>query len=388
MRPAAVTTILVSLAAACGGAGGEASKPIEAPPPPSTATASASSETTPPPPGGASSAKPSMQELQKTLIGSVAEAINAHDAAKFAANYADDASLAVAGFPDPIKGKDGVQADAKKSFDAFPNTKIAFARVWGKNDLLVSEWFVTGTHSGEFMGVKPTDKPVGYVGLSVTWVNADGKIKEEHRYFDAATLFAQLGAAPKNVKARAVPALPASIEWHWSKADASEDKDVDGAKALYAATEKKDEKSFTELVTDDIVWDDAMAPAATRGKAEMVKGFKQFTTAFPDLKMATSNAWGIEDFAIAEYTLNATNKAPFMGLPVAKKPVALHGADVIQLRDGKIVKGWSYGNGAELLVQVGAMKPPGAAPPPKDPKAPAKAGAKPDAKPPAPPKKP
>src|SRR5262249_18298497 len=160
--------------------------------------------------------------------------------------------------------------------------------------------------------------PVGYVGLSVAWTNADGKVREEHRYFDAATMFAQMGSAPKTVKARPIPAMPSSIEWHWAKADASEDKAVDVAKAGYAAFEKKDEKAFGDLLVDDVTWDDATAPALTRGKAEMLKGFKKFTGAFPDMRFTANNVWGIEDFAIAEATVNATNKASFMGLPVAK----------------------------------------------------------------------
>jgi steroid delta-isomerase-like uncharacterized protein len=296
-------------------------------------------------------------------VGAIADAINAHDPAKFAASYADDATLTVAGFPEPIKGKDAIQADTKKYVDAFPNVKFAFARAWGKNEVLVTEWVVNGTHSGEFMGMKATEKPVGYTGLSIASVNPDGKIKEEHRYFDVGTMLAQMGMAPKGVKARAVPQLPSSVEWHWSKGD--EDKPVDVTKALYAATEKKDEKAFGDLVTDDIMWDDAMAPAPTKGKGDMLKGLKQFTAAFPDLKMTTSNAYGVEDFALVEYTLTGTNKASLMGLPIAKKPVTLHGADVVLIKDGKVAKGWTYCNGAELLVQVGAMKPPGA-PPAKD----------------------
>jgi steroid delta-isomerase-like uncharacterized protein len=235
--------------------------------------------------------------------------------------------------------------------------------------VLALEWVASGTQSGEFMGAKASEKPIGYTALSIVWVNPDGKIKEEHRYIDLATVLAQIGAGAKGMKARAVPPLPPSVEWHWSKGDASEDKAVDATRALYAATEKKDEKAFGELLTDDVVWDDAMAPAATRGKVEMQKGLKQFTSAFPDLKMASTSALGVEDFAIVEYTLTGTNKAPFMGLPVAKKPVMLHGADVVQIKDGKIAKGWSYGNGAELLAQVGALKPPA---PPKDAKAPPK----------------
>src|SRR5262249_29658107 len=147
MRSSFGTVLFSVFAAACGG-GSDATKPVEAPPPPSLTPAPSASDTgSAAPGGGASLPKPSMQEMEKTLVGSVADAINAHDAAKVAANYAEDATLTVAGMPEAIKGRDAIQADAKKEFDAFPNTKFAFSRVWGKNDVLVSEWVVNATQS-------------------------------------------------------------------------------------------------------------------------------------------------------------------------------------------------------------------------------------------------
>ncbi len=366
MRTIYGTLVLGILVSACGG-GGEATKPVEAPPAPTVASAAPTTTAEPAPAATAAPApaKASLQDMEKAVVTSVADALNAHDPAKFTALYADDAVLVEAGTPEPIKGKENIQTTTKKWLDAFPNTKFGFSRAWGKNDVVVTEWVTNGTHSGEFNGLKATEKPVGYQGLSVVWVNTDGKVKEEHRYYDVGTLLAQVGAGPKGAKARPIPALPTSTEWHWSKGDAAEDKNVDLMKSAYTAFEKKDEKAFLDLNSDDIVWDDMMAPGPSKGKAEAVKMFKSMTTAFPDLKMQVANAWGVEDFALSEVTLTGTQKGAFMGMPATKKPVNLHGVDIVQIKDGKAVKGWSYGNSIELLTQLGLIKAPGATPPAK-----------------------
>jgi len=360
MRTIFGSLVLGVFVVACGG---EAPKPVESPPTPPAMPTSPTPPVDTAPPVAATPPKPSMQDMQKALVGSVSDGINGHDAAKFSANYADDAVVMVSGMPDQVRGKDAIAADVKKVFDAFPNVKFGFGRVWAKNDVLVCEWVDNGTHSGDLMGIKATEKPVGYTGLSVVWVNSDGKIKEEHRYFDLGTIMSQVGAS--KAKARPIPALPTTVEWHWAKSDAVEDKGVDAMKAAYTAFEKKDEKAFGDMNADDVVWDDMIAPGPSKGKAEALKQFKAFTTAFTDLKMQATNSWAVEDYGISEVTTTGTPKGPFMGLVSQnKKPISLHMVDVVQMKDGKAVRGWSYGNSVELLTQFGIMKPPGSAPAP------------------------
>jgi steroid delta-isomerase-like uncharacterized protein len=381
MRKVIGGLVLAALVAACGGSA-ETQKPIAAPLPPKDEPAPTASDTTAPDAGAAASTPattaPSKEDSAKALVAALQDAINAHDPAKFAANYADDATVVVAGSPEPHKGTDAIAAHLKKALDGFPNAKVAWKRVWVKGDVLVGEWVETGTNSGPMMGMPATEKPVGYVGLSIFFTNDAGKVKEEHRYVDVGTILAQVGAS--KAKARPVATLPASTEWHWAKADAVDDKALAAVKSTYAAFEKKDDKAFADLNTDDIVWDDLVAPGPTKGKAEAVKQFKAFTAAFPDLKMQATSTWAVEDFVIAEVTTTGTPKGSFMGLvSQTKKPVTLHMADVVQLKDGKAVSGWSYGNSVELLSQFGLMKPPGAAKP--DAKADAKPAPKPETKP-------
>ena len=152
-----------------------------------------------------------------------------------------------------------------------------------------------------------------------------------------------------------------------------ETKNVDAATKMFGAFEKKSDADFLGSASDDITWDDMTQPETMKGKAAGKKYFVAMTTAFPDVKATTTNAWGVGDFVIAEGTLSGTHKAAFFGIQPTKKQINLHGLDIIQFKDGKVISGRSYGNGAEMMMQLGLMPMPGA----KDAKAPAKTDAKP-----------
>ena len=62
---------------------------------------------------------------------------------------------------------------------------------------------------------------------------------------------------------------------------------------------------------------------------------------------------------IAESTTSGNHTGPLGPLKPTKKAVAMHGLDIMQMKEGKIVKGWSYGNSAEMMTQLGLMPMPG-----------------------------
>src|ERR1700733_6373776 len=110
MRTIFGSVVLGAIVVACGG-GGDSQNPVEAPPAPTVAPPAPTTTADPAPTTAAAPAKPSMQDMQKALVGAVADSVNAHDPAKFSANYADDATVTIAGLPDSIKGKDAIAAD-------------------------------------------------------------------------------------------------------------------------------------------------------------------------------------------------------------------------------------------------------------------------------------
>lgn len=303
--------------------------------------------------------QPTFAELQKKTMMGLGEALNAHDAKKLAALYTETAVIKMPGAPDST-GRAAIASDWQKRFDSSSNSKSAPSRIFMKGDVVVVEWTWNGTHSGEMMGVKATEKPIGAMGADVIWFTPEGLIKEQHTYLDVGTIMSQIGVS--KAKVRAIPAMPGGAPTVVaSTSSADETKNVDAATKMFGAFEKKSDADFMGGAAEDITWDDMTQPETMKGKAAGKKYFTAMTTAFPDVKATTQNAWGVGDFVIAEGTLSGTHKAAFFGIQPTKKQISLHGLDIIQFKDGKIVSGRSYGNGAEMMTQLGLMPTPGAA---------------------------
>jgi steroid delta-isomerase-like uncharacterized protein len=364
MQKGYVGLLLGALLAACGG--DEAAPPPAAPPPPPPMAA------TPPPapPSTAAAptpAKPTTAEMFATMAKAATESINAHDAKKFAMGFSDDGVWNIVGMPE-LKGRAEIEKQMQGWFDAFKDIKFAFSRAWIKGDVAVYEWAWTGTNTGEFMGAKATEKPAGLQGLSVVWLNtADGTIKRNNHYADMPTLMTQLSGKGK---ARPVPTLAANMETFTAKGTPEEDKNLEVWKTMTGAFESKKEADFMSVVADDTEWNDMTMPESMKGKDSAKKFFGMFTKAFPDMKFQATTTMGVGDYAIAESTFTGTQKGALPGIPAKNKPVTMHGVDIVQVKDGKVAKGWTYGNNAEMLMQLGMMKPPAA------PKAAAPAGDK------------
>ncbi len=246
MRNGTVALILGALLMACGG--DEAAPPPAAPPaPPMAAT-----PMTPAPTMTAAAPaapKPSMAEMQATTAKAVAESMNAHDAKKFAATFSEDGVWNFAGAGE-YKGRAEIEKQIQSFFDGFKDVKFSFTRAWMKGDMAAMEWSWAGTNTGEYMGMKPTEKQAGGMGLSLVWFNPDGSVKRNNHYTDMATTMTQLGAVKG--KARAVPATAANMDAWSAKGTPEEDKNVDGWKSMMSGLENKKEADFIGVLSVDI----------------------------------------------------------------------------------------------------------------------------------------
>jgi steroid delta-isomerase-like uncharacterized protein len=286
----------------------------------------------------------------------VVASLNSHDAKKFAETFAPDGVSVMAGMPE-LKGRDAIASDAQKLFDAFPDFKVVVVRSFSKGDVMIHEWVMTGTQKGEFFGNKASNKPVGIRGATVVVLNADGLAKSEHRYFDATTLMAQIGAM--KAPARPIPEAPSGEpEWHAAKGTPEEDKAAEPLKGMYGAFEKKSDADFLAPMDDKATWSDLSQPKDMTGKAEGKKFFATFNKAFTDIKMVPDPIIAVDDYIVAEGTMTATHSGPLGPLKATKKPVTLHALDVVKVKDGKIVSGTTYSNSMEILAQEGLLPKP------------------------------
>jgi steroid delta-isomerase-like uncharacterized protein len=345
------------------GASGGTSATTSAPKKPASAANSVASakpsDSAKPPPA----AKPTPVEAAKATSQKVAEAINAHDAKKWAALYAEDVLISEAPEPD-AKGRAAVEKAAQMWFDSFKDIKITMGRIWVNKQTSVVEWTWTGMADGDVMGMKVSKKPVGNVGVVVITTGDDGLIKSERRYSDGPTVFGQIdpkaaGGQPVRPPPTALPAGSDAVE---AKGTPDETKNLDVAKKLYAAVDEHKVDEILSAFTDDCVYDDFSSGETQKGKKAIKPALEGFLKALPDLKQPLEQQFAAGDYVVTIGPTNGTQKGALGPLKASNKPVSMHFVDVMQYKDGKVNKAWTYQNSAEMLVQIGAMKLPTAPP--------------------------
>jgi steroid delta-isomerase-like uncharacterized protein len=86
---------------------------------------------------------------------------------------------------------DKLRRDIKNSRDAFPNLETEILQSVEQGDMVAIRWQSHGTHTGSYMGVPSTKRPVTVIGASFCRF-ADGKLAEEWVVWDPRELLAAM----------------------------------------------------------------------------------------------------------------------------------------------------------------------------------------------------
>jgi ketosteroid isomerase-like protein len=324
------------------GCGGEEPPPQAPPPPPA--------QPAPPPPPAPTAeapppapAKPTMAELIPQTLKAVGDAFNAHDAAKFAANYTPDVSATMYGMME-AHSRDDVQKEIQQFFDMSSDAKGSAAMLFAKGNTVAVDWVAAGTMTGDFMGMKATKKPFGAHRLVVCTLNEDGLISSSHEYADVPGMMAQLKGAKD---APPVPMVPATTDIHFAKNSPDEDKLVDWFKGFNDSFNKGDFKAVNASLAQDIditfFWPGG---GEKKGLAEVEKFHTELGKKLPGAQFAIVNAWGVDGFVVAERTITAKMKG---------KEETMHVGEILQPNaDGKLQRGWVFANMAEVMPKPAA----------------------------------
>ena len=323
------------------GCGGEEPPPPQAPPPPSVAPAppppASSAPEAPPPP-----AKPSMAELVPQTLKNVSDAFNAHDAAKFAASYAADATATLYGGPEE-HSRDDIAKGIKGLFDMSSDIKGGAEHLWSKGNVVAVDWVSAGTMTGDFMGMKASKKPFGNHRLVIATLNDDGLMTSAHEYVDMPGMMAQLKGAKD---APPVPTVPATTDIHFAKNTPEEDKVVDWFKTFGETFNKGDVKALSPSFDAGSEVNIFFQNKTLKGSAEIDKFHAEMFKKMPGAQFVTNSAFGCDGFVVGERTLTVKVKG---------KDASMHIGEVLQPSvDGKVQHAWVFGN-------MGEMAPPPAA---------------------------
>ena len=126
------------------------------------------------------------------------DAVNRKDVAAFAALYAPNAILRDPQYPQPLEGRDAIQKDISEFLQGFPDMQAELRTVVGSDDSYAVQGHFAGTHNGVLVTpagqIPPSGKRLEFAGAGFYRLDAQGRILEEHRYYDLTAFLAQLEA--------------------------------------------------------------------------------------------------------------------------------------------------------------------------------------------------
>jgi SnoaL-like polyketide cyclase/SnoaL-like domain len=266
----------------------------------------------------------------------------AHDTEKLGSAYAPDARVAFTGFPD-ARGRQAVEAAARLFWAEFPDAKHAWSRAWLTPGVAIVESAWTGTNTGPLEGAKPTLRAAGGIALTLTWFAPDGLVREQHIYSDAGTVEVELGLI--HGKGRTFEGLPTSHEEHSATGTVVEQANVELVKGGVLHATEGDWKPFLAWTAEDAEYVDFTQPGSWKGRAAAEKWFRALRASPSGSVEVALNTWGIEDYVIREYAGELRTHPSRQA--ESKGPHRSSGVEVLQIRDGKLVRMWGYANTLE-----------------------------------------
>ena len=123
------------------------------------------------------------------------DAWNAHDPDRHALLVSEDYLGEGDTLPVPTRGPEGYKRMMRVYLSAFPDLHIEVEQMLGVADFVITRWRATGTHQGELMGIRPTDRHADVHGCAVTKFR-EGKMAQAWTYWDRGRLLEQLGVLP------------------------------------------------------------------------------------------------------------------------------------------------------------------------------------------------
>jgi hypothetical protein len=135
-------------------------------------------------------------------------ALNDHDLDRFVSYLADDYRAEVPGVS-AATDREQTLAMMQEGHTAFPDEHFEIRQIIASGDDVFVEWIWSGTHLGPLgdpggQEMPATGRRIRYPGGSALRFR-DGKVVEEHDYFDVGGIMQQLGAAPAAEQASPAP---------------------------------------------------------------------------------------------------------------------------------------------------------------------------------------
>lgn len=114
-------------------------------------------------------------------------------------DFVDENFIEHSPFPGQEPGLEGLKKAMNMMKKAYPDMKLTVNDIIinSTNDKAAVLFTITGTNTGEMMGMKPTNKAINIQGLDFLYFNKEIKATEHWGYVDTDAMMRQLGMMPE-----------------------------------------------------------------------------------------------------------------------------------------------------------------------------------------------
>ncbi len=266
----------------------------------------------------------------------------------------DFVNYGVAGFPD-LHGSAEFQSLYESFLVGMPDLHFDPTFMVAQNDLLFLRGTMSGTHSGNLMGMAPaTNKRLAWTGTSIYRFDEQGIITTRWEEWDVMGMMQQAGVIPTPPGQESIPP---------STAPESEPTAADTDPARVAANRALMQRFIEEVWNQKRleVADEVFAPSATSPDAATLPpggaGVKiiagMFFEAFPDFHMEIDFMAAEGDRVAAHFVQGGTHQGPLFGIPATGKTVKFGEMGILRLENGQVVESFYNTDMMGLMQQLG-----------------------------------
>lgn len=135
----------------------------------------------------------------------------------------------------------------------------------------------------------------------------------------------------------------------------SEQENIRLAEQQIAALNAHDLDRYLKRIDESYVGESEMMPEPVRGPVGVRRSLEMIFAAFPDLRLETEQILTTGNHVISRVRLTATHQGSYLGIAPTGKRISFQACNVVELRDGKAIRGRLYADNASLLQQLGAV---------------------------------
>jgi steroid delta-isomerase-like uncharacterized protein len=135
----------------------------------------------------------------------------------------------------------------------------------------------------------------------------------------------------------------------------AEKENIEHTEQQVAALNARDFDGYLSRVDDSYVGQSETAPAPILGREGVRQNLETIFRAFPDLQLEIEQIIASGDSVVARIRMKGTHKGSFAGIAPTNKSIILEACNVVEIRNGKTIRGRLYADNAKLFQQLGAL---------------------------------